>query len=111
MSAYSTGTISIVAGATTATGAGTAWLSVGIAPGLSVLTVTGSDEYAIVANVQNNTALQLAAPWPGITFSNTAYAISIDFTPNLGLPLIDETSVDVPALWNAAMAKIDAALP
>jgi hypothetical protein len=104
------GTASVPASGTVVTGSGTAWLSAGIVPGMSIFTVDGVvGHQARVARVEGDAVLHLAEPWTGGTQSAAGYAVTVDFTP-LGMPLVDETAVELSALFNAAMARIEAGL-
>jgi hypothetical protein len=68
---YATGTVSVTAGSTSVTGAGTSWLA--NADGGMIL-ATGS-QGAVVKSVTTDTALTLADPWPGSTAAGAAYSL------------------------------------
>ncbi|MGV1896696.1 hypothetical protein GOZ84_11040 [Agrobacterium vitis] len=69
---YRAGTISVAAGTTVVTGAGTAWSTAGFAEGDLLF----ADGYCgIVGAVTSDTALTLAQPWRGGTLNGAAYRL------------------------------------
>ena len=74
---YSVGTVSVSAGGTVVTGAGTLWLSAGIQAG-DVFELAGLT--ATILSVANNTTLTLARAWPGATSSASLYEVR--YTPD-----------------------------
>ena len=101
------GTVSVANGGTMVTGVGTGWLTVGIVPGTSIFFVDAAPGHATrIARIANQTTIHLAEPWDGGTHTNVAYTIRVDFT-SLGMPLPDETAVDIPALWDVWMARTE----
>jgi len=111
MAQWSQGTASINNGSATVNGVGTAWLSSGALPGLSVFVLSGVDTPYLVSAISSDTVLTLQTAWEEASASDIGYVLSLDATPRYGLPLLDETDVEVPALINRAFDIIDAALP
>ncbi|MCJ8139524.1 hypothetical protein [Falsirhodobacter halotolerans] len=74
--AYSTGTVTVGANATTVTGASTAWVSAGVRAG-DMLWIAGLT--VRIQDVVSNTSLKLAFPWPGAAQGGANYEIA--FTP------------------------------
>lgn len=100
MSVYIAGTISVTAGATAVTGAGTAWVSNNIRAG-DLLIANGLS--ARIASVNSNGSITLAQGWPGATISGGAYLIQLidDATRNLvaaNALIASLTSGNLPAL-------------
>lgn len=100
MSVYIAGTISVAAGATAVTGAGTAWVSNNIRAG-DLLIANGLS--ARIASVNSNGSITLAQGWPGATISGRAYLIQLidDATRNLvaaNALIASLTSGNLPAL-------------
>lgn len=60
---YSTGTITVSAGSTAVTGAGTAWLA-NVDPGMLIFDAGGTRAFGVVKSVESNTALTLHRPAP-----------------------------------------------
>jgi hypothetical protein len=76
---YATGTATVTSGSTAVTGAGTAWLT-NNAQGRpnaekNKFLIVGTTAAKIASDAGSNTALTLAAPWPGSTAAGTAYRI------------------------------------
>ncbi|MGQ3214807.1 MAG: hypothetical protein ACT6U0_12285 [Shinella sp.] len=69
---YNTGTASINAGETTATGQGTSWLTIGLTAG-DLFWAAGY--FVRIASINSNTSLTLAYAWPGSTRTAAAYEI------------------------------------
>lgn len=74
---YRVGTISVAAGSTTVTGAGTLWAA-GVTPLMAGDTLNASGQLAIIKSVDSSTALTLASPWTGGTLAGAAYAVRMD---------------------------------
>lgn len=72
---YSTGTVSIGAGSTTLTGAGTSWLTSGVRAG-DRLELAGM--VTRIATVVSNTGITLARAWPGSAQSGADYDIALE---------------------------------
>lgn len=77
LTSYKTGTITVAAGATVVTGAGTNWTGAGVREG-DVLWAGGVD--VAVLSVESATQLTLAFPWPGGALTGVAYELR--YTPD-----------------------------
>jgi len=67
---YSTGTVSVTAGSTSVTGAGTSWAA-NLDPGMFLDSSSG---IGVIKSVESDTALTLRVPWSGSTAAGAAYA-------------------------------------
>lgn len=72
---YSTGTVSVSAGGTTVTGAGSMWSGINAKQGDFF---TRSDGMAVITEVTDGTHLKIT-PWPGATVSGGPYAIEQNY--------------------------------
>ena len=82
LTSYKTGTITVAAGATVVTGAGTNWTGAGVREG-DVLWAGGVD--VAVLSVESATQLTLAFPWPGGALTGVAYELR--YTPDCNISL------------------------
>jgi hypothetical protein len=51
--------------------------------------------------------ITLSAPYAGVTGANKGYCVTVDFTPNFNLPLIQRGDIQTGVLLNRALSKID----
>lgn len=105
MSQYQTGTVSVTNGSSTVTGAGTAWAS--NANTGDLFAVEGDGVLYVIASVGGNGQITLAANYAGSTAGAASYAISRDFTPNEGLPLMAPGDLEATAVYSRAMTLLD----
>ena len=105
MAQYKTGTVSVTNGSATVTGSGTAF-SANLTAG-DLFTVAGDSVAYTVASAPTATTLTLTAPYGGVTGSGKSYGVTIDFTPDLGLPLMSIGDLNTAAIYNEAMKNVD----
>ncbi|MEA1651847.1 hypothetical protein UAJ10_22885 [Nitrospirillum sp. BR 11164] len=104
MTQYTTGTITLTNGSATVTGMGTVWLA-NLAPG-ALLTVSEDDPVAVVAAVTADGSLTLETPWPGASYTNTAYEAVRDFDPSTGAPLLSHGLRNTNVVVNRAILAL-----
>lgn len=95
MSQYQQGTVDVTNGVNAVVGTDTLWLA-NVQPG-NLFVAQGDHVYYEVGAVTDDTHLNLSAPYAGVTGTDLSYAISRDFTPNLGLPYPVAGDVDTAA--------------
>ncbi len=105
MSQYTTGTVSVLSGNATISGNGTTWLG-NVSAG-SVFSVLGSKVPYIVGNVAGNGTATLTAPYAGSNSNGLSYAITTSFTPNRGIPYMEQGDVDTATIFKEAMLLLD----
>ena len=105
MSQYRVGTAAATNGSAAIVGTGTSWASYVTAG--SVFTVVGSTVPYVVASVTDNTHLTLSSNYGGTTASGLSYTIGTSFTPNLGLPYVEQGDVETATILKRAMLLID----
>ena len=108
MAQYNTGTVDVTNGSPIITGVGTEWLAnvTGGTDYIVVLGVAGEDIHRLIATVDNDTQLTLAAPFTGGTDTGRTYAIIRDFTLR-GYALMDRQDQALQEVYNQAITAID----
>jgi opacity protein-like surface antigen len=81
----------------------------GIAPG-AVFTRRRSGVTYEVQSVEGAGRLTLAGPYAGATEAEAEYSITTSFTPNAGIPYVEDGDVDVGAITRRAALRLDALL-
>lgn len=102
---YKSGTVNVVQGSKTITGLNTEFLKYASKGGY--FKRQADSEFYVIVDIPSNTSLTLNYPYAGSTGSNVAYAITMDQTPNLGLPLINANDPDATQMVNTALSLID----
>jgi len=105
MAQYRVGTVSVTSGSSEVSGSGTLWDSVEVAVG-SLFNIKGTDGWYYIGNVTTNTALQLTAPYAGLTDPSATYVIVRDYLPSYSIPLMNTGDVNWPSIYNEAMLRI-----
>ena len=105
MAQYKTGTVSVTNGSATVTGTGTEFSS-NLTAG-NLFTVEGDNVAYTIASAPTATSLTLTAPYSGATATGQIYGVTIDFTPDLGLPLMSVGDLNTAAIYNEAMKNVD----
>ena len=72
--------------------------------------VSGDNVAYAIATVDSDLQITLAANYAGVTNATAAYAITVDFTPNFGLPLPQTGDIGVSALLRDGFTEIDTQL-
>lgn len=115
MSQFTTGTVDLTNGSPTVSAAlGVDWGGLSLPALFNVQGDSGVVVYDVTAfNAPapgSRWTLTLAAPFAGVSADNASYAISRDFTPVLGLPLLNFGDVNTAGLFNRAMKKLDGSI-
>jgi len=76
---YTTGTVSVTAGSTTATGVGTGWKTAGLVAGIFGLDSADGNPVPVLS-VDSDTKITFAKPWRGATANDQPYWITYDTT-------------------------------
>jgi len=102
VSQYQTGTVQVTNGNTAVVGTGTVWQ--GVVHAGDIFTILGSNVwYEVAADAPSNTSLALSANYGGTSGSGNAYVITNSFTPNMGIPYIEQGDVETASLFKRAM--------
>ena len=109
MSQYRAGTVSVTSGSNAVVGSGTQWTRF-VTSG-SVFTVVGSNVPYVVGSVIDDTHLSLSSNYVGTTAAGESYTIGTSFTPNLGLPYVEQGDVETATILKRAMLLIDQVVP
>lgn len=104
---YKTGTVAVENGSATVTGTGTLFQTAAIPVGAPFVVVGHAAPYFVGA-VNSETEIVLTAPYQGDTASGATYALVVDFTPHLGLPLIGKGDIETATILARALVEIDA---
>lgn len=108
MAQYKDGRATVTQNSDVVSGTDTRWMS-NVDVG-DLFIVRGDEISYRVAAVVSDTSLRLSARYAAPTESNTYYAITRDFTPNYGLPVIRNGDVDAVPLFADALITLDGIL-
>jgi len=100
MSQYRDGDVTVTNGSATVTGSGTLW-STNLEAG-DLFIRQGDNVTYTIASVDDDTTLQLTAPYAGVTGSGVSYVGHRDFTPE-GFPLMQDGDVETVVIYNYAV--------
>ncbi len=102
---YQTGSVNLISGSNTVTGVDTEFLkyvSVG-----GYFKKLGDKEIYTIIDISLNTSLTISPAYKGLDANVVDYAITLDQTPNLGLPLINPNDPDASAMVNNSLLILD----
>jgi hypothetical protein len=95
---YRVGTVSVENGSDIVNGTGTLW--VGNVPVDGLFIVKGDTTPYRVSEVITDTQLRLTATFGGDTATGVEYAITVEITPNLGIPELAQGSIGMVPIYN-----------
>lgn len=102
---YTTGTVAVTNGSAIVTGSGTLFLtnaSIG-----DIFTIQDEGVWYQIASVDTDLQVTLTANYAGTTDSGLGYAITSDFSPSRGYPLLNPRDVETASLVARAVQGID----
>jgi len=102
---YNTGRVNVTHGSNVVTGINTEFLKY-VSSG-AFFKIYGDTDFYVLQNVISNTEFTITNPYKGTTGTNLVYTITLDRTPNLGLPLINPNDPDSSRVVNIALSLID----
>lgn len=108
MAQYKEGRATVTQNSDVVSGTDTRWMS-NVDVG-DLFIVRGDEISYRVAAVTSDTSIRLNARYAAPTESNTYYAITRDFTPNYGLPIIRNGDVDAVPMFADALITLDGIL-
>lgn len=108
MSQYKDGTVTVTNGDATVTGSGTQFED-NVTAG-DLFKIQGENVLYTVASITDDTHLELAANYAGVTGGSKSYLICTDFTPNFDIPEVNGGDLDWPTVLTNALRLIDTTL-
>lgn len=108
MSQYNSGTVAVTNGSAIFTGASTLF-SANVTAG-DFFTVVGDNVFYTVGSVDSDTQITLSANYAGVSGTGKAYALTRDFTTNLGFPVPNQGDIETALVVKRAIEEIDAEL-
>lgn len=106
MAQITRGSVDVTNGSQIITGTGTLFQTDAADNG-DLFVRSGDNVAYAIASVDSETQITLAANYAGATGSSVNYAITVDFTPNFGLPLPQTGDIGVSAQLRDAFTEID----
>jgi len=105
---YQIGKATVINNSQIVTGVNTVWLT-NVFVG-SLFKISGNNNIYQIGSVDSNTQITLTTVYAGVSLTESAYQIVVDFTPNFSIPEIWTGDKDWPYHLTQALRKIDTLL-
>ena len=102
---YQIGKATVINNSQIVTGVNTVWLT-NVFVG-SLFKISGNNNIYQIGSVDSNTQITLTTVYAGVSLTESAYQIVVDFTPNFSIPEIWIGDKDWPYHLTQALRKID----
>ena len=105
---YQIGKATVINNSQIVTGVNTVWLT-NVSVG-NLFKISGNNNIYQIGSVDSNTQITLTTVYAGVSLTESAYQIVVDFTPNFSIPEIWIGDKDWPYHLTQALRKIDTLL-